>query len=75
MGGGCEWQPFEITSVEYRELVAALLADLEAGFFTDEDFADLSSHIEWLIAVLSKYYQDSNQVVATVRQSLAPELQ
>lgn len=55
MSGGSEWKPFEISELEYEELIEWLATNPKYNFVQDADLADITSLRAWQGKSLSKY--------------------
>jgi len=58
MGGACEWEPFQLNSDEYSELVLDLTTNPNYSIIEDKDLEGKRNFGEWRSALLSKYSQN-----------------
>ena len=55
MGGACEWEPFQLSSDEYSELVFELTTTSNYSINEDKDLEGKPNFKEWHRALLSKH--------------------
>jgi len=55
MGGGSEWEPFELSKEEYKELVENLVTNPDYDISEDRELWEKPNYKKWHGALLSKY--------------------